>query len=182
MNNAEFTYEEVKEALDNGVTTHLKNQIIILPEWSDFIKSIDTAISEPPKNQRVNEGFEQIGNVLFFDKLAIGIDHSQTYNYPGLKEMKEYIEKFNLEVVKSYSFINFSSFQKTVGEHKDDVAAVYVQIINSVKWVIYTSDDVNNRESTEFILNPGDVIFKPKGVYHEVIPFMPRVGMSFVCR
>lgn len=172
------TPEEVRHALENGIHLQVNNQISILPDWSDFIGNIDTAIRENPKKSG-GDTFEQIGNVMFYDSLTIRINHSQNYPYTGLKEMKKYIEDLGLEIVRAYSFMNFSSLQKTSGEHEDDIAIVYFQCVNSAKWITYSRNNDNSRDSKEFILNPGDIMFSPRKVFHEVIPDMPRAAISF---
>ena len=44
------------------------------------------------------------------------------------------------------------------------------QIQGSTKWEF---------DSLSYILNPGDLIYVPRGVYHSVFPLTPRVGISF---
>ena len=57
----------------------------------------------------------------------------------------------------------------TYGKHKDNIDVYFWQVQGISEWII-------NEE--HILLNPSDLLFVEKGVYHEVIPKTPRAGIS----
>ena len=70
----------------------------------------------------------------------------------------------------AHSYINFLKSSRTFGDHNDTMTVRFWQGEGMTKWL------VNGNE--EYILNPGDLIIIPKGVYHNVKPLTPRFGIS----
>ena len=56
----------------------------------------------------------------------------------------------------------------------DPTEVFFVLVKGSMKWII---EDVEN-EFQEFIMEPGDMIYIPKGSFHNPIPYSPRIGLS----
>ena len=52
---------------------------------------------------------------------------------------------------------------------------IYAQFVGSVTWTIYDEDG-----SESHTLNPGDIIYVPKSVLHEVTSLTPRAAISFM--
>jgi ribosomal protein L16 Arg81 hydroxylase len=104
----------------------------------------------------------------------LAVNSAERYDYPGLNEIKEYFKSVNVEFLKSLVIVHFSTLQKTTGRHYDDKSVIYIQLINSVVWNVWEND-----VKKEFVLEPGDIMFMPKMIEHEVIPLMPRVAITF---
>jgi quercetin dioxygenase-like cupin family protein len=178
MSETILTAEEVKKASITNTPIHAKQQIKILPGWSDFIENINTAakdtsfVKEPPL-----ENFERLGHVRFYDKLTIGIDHSDKHPYPGLPEIIEYMNSLGLEPLITMSLMNFADSQRTTSRHSDNCFILYVQAVGSVRWSIWI-DGIEN----QFVLEPGDIIFVPKGKEHEILALSPRAALSFAVK
>jgi ribosomal protein L16 Arg81 hydroxylase len=69
----------------------------------------------------------------------------------------------------AHLYMNVSQHGGSFGRHVDDVDVYFWQCQGSSKWVM---------DDCEFILTPGDMIYVPKGIYHNVIPLTPRAGIS----
>jgi len=173
MNNNVLAGEQLQSAIKNQSPIHIKKQINVFPEWSDIINSIDVAMKEE-SIQACPPHCEQIGNVRFFDRLLLAVNSAERYDYPGLNEIKEYFKSVDVEFLKSLVIVHFSTLQKTTGRHYDDKSVIYIQLINSVVWNVWEND-----VKKEFVLEPGDIMFMPKMIEHEVIPLMPRVAITF---
>jgi hypothetical protein len=173
-----ITSSQIKKAFEDKTPLHAKKQISVLPDWSDFINNINSAIKddsyakEPPLLN-----FERVNHVRFYDKLTIGIDHSNKYPYKGLPEIINFLKTLNLEPFVTMSLMNFADSQKTTSRHSDNCLIFYVQAVGSAKWCILV-DDLEK----EFVLEPGDVIFVPDGLMHEIVPLMPRAALSFAVK
>lgn len=57
-----------------------------------------------------------------------------------------------------------------LGKHKDTVEVFFWQVHGKTLWIF---DDM------QIDLKPGDVLYVPKLVYHQVMSMSPRVGISF---
>ena len=75
-----------------------------------------------------------------------------------------------LDLKTAHLYINITTDVGTFGIHKDTVDVHYWQVQGKTKWIIEKKD--------EYVLEPGDLIYVPEGVYHSVIPQGPRVGVS----
>ena len=63
--------------------------------------------------------------------------------------------------------------KKLDDDKKDTTDVFYVEAQGKTRWIVY-----ENNISYEYILEPGDMIFVPASIYHEIKPITPRVGIS----
>ncbi len=121
-------------------------------------------------------------NVLDWTEAFINFNNSVSqnkeikFNYPGfyvsheghhIDKIKEVLKDLNCNIAHLY--FNISTNAETFGKHKDTMDVYFWQCQGVTKWIV---------EDDEVILNPGDLIYIPKGVYHNVIPLTPRLGVS----
>jgi len=99
------------------------------------------------------------------------------FSYPGFFVSHEghEIEKVqnvlkDLKCSIAHLYFNISTKAETFGKHKDTMDVYFWQCQGVTKWIIEGKDEV--------ILNPGDLIYIPKEIYHSVIPLSPRLGIS----
>ena len=99
------------------------------------------------------------------------------FSYPGFFVSHEghEIEKVqnvlkDLKCSIAHLYFNISTKAETFGKHKDTMDVYFWQCQGVTKWIIEDKDEV--------ILNPGDMIYIPKGINHNVIPLSPRLGVS----
>lgn len=125
-------------------------------EWSDVIEVINQVV-------RNNE------HIQLFSKLGIKFHNAERIK--NVEHVMTEIEKFGCgEKCTAHCYLSFSELSSTFGDHCDNVDVFFWQVIGRTKWII--GED-------EYILEPNDVIYVPKKVYHNVIPLSPRVGISF---
>ena len=98
------------------------------------------------------------------------------------------------------AFAGFTSDHQSISIHRDIMDVFYVQVVGEVRWEIWEPSaawfkglekDVEGEASLfniqpdqgtkiwEKNLSPGDAVWVPRGVWHQVIPFGPRIGFSF---
>jgi hypothetical protein len=178
MKESIITKQDIKESYDKLLPIHAKQQIKILPEWSDFINNMNNSIQKETLVLNTDTPkYKTIGHLRVFDTLAFSIDHPPEYPYPGIESMIDYLDKLDLKPFTAITFINLAGGQNTTSKHSDNCSILYVQAINSARWIVYMDG-----EEKEFILEPGDVMFIPQGLMHEVFAFMPRAAISFAVR
>lgn len=84
------------------------------------------------------------------------------------------------------ALINLVGNESKYSPHKDVIDVLSWQCLGSVTYRIYEGKDsdefevpldITNRSYKDYVLSPGDVIFLPKGVIHEVISKFPRATL-----
>ena len=92
-----------------------------------------------------------------------------------VKCLMDYIKKSNpnIDSMDAHIYINLSTLSKTFGNHIDPVDVCYIQAQGQTEWIV-----TENREKYKYILNPGDLLYIPQGIYHNPKPLTPRVGLS----
>ena len=63
--------------------------------------------------------------------------------------------------------------------HKDGMDVFYIQVHGNITWQIYTDDEQTVLFETKMV--PGDAMWVPRGIKHQVLQDQPRVGYSFGC-
>lgn len=112
---------------------------------------------------------------LNFDK-SIHSEKQIKFNYPGfyvsheghtIPKVESVLKDLNCNIAHLY--FNITTRAKTFGRHNDVMDVYFWQCQGVTKWIF---------DNDEIILNPGDLIYIPKGVFHNVVPLSPRLGVS----
>lgn len=130
-----------------------------LPTWDSIINNVDV-------NIRKNLPVKIMNNfgIVTHDTLDIVEIH------PILKILQK---KYSNLTTSAHAYISFSSKSSTFGKHKDDTDVWVWGCIGITKWTVF--DD----EIHKYYLHPGDIIYVPRGMYHDTKPITPRVSISF---
>ena len=122
-------------------------------------------------------------NVPSWDSIIHNLQHSIDNNLPMksnnnsfyvthhahlILETKPLMKK--LKAYDAHLYINFFPETKTFGKHKDTMDVAFWQVQGETEWTV---------EDKVYILNPGDLIYVPKGIEHSVHPLTIRAGISF---
>ena len=92
------------------------------------------------------------------------------FNLENFKQKKEQEETHCLCAI----YFSFFPLVESHGNHCDDTDLFHWQQVGQTEWKI-----TENNQTYTYVLNPGDCIFVPEGVYHDVCPLTPRIGLSF---
>ena len=102
------------------------------------------------------------------------VTHAGERYMPKVKAFQDAIAKeFNYDKVSSHVYIALTKMFQSFGDHKDVSDVLFWQIIGETTWVV-TDRGVKH----QYKLTPGDVIYVPQQMYHQVISNTPRVGIS----
>lgn len=138
----------------------IKNFWNVLPSWQNILDDLSLNIQDQsPVKMSNNLGFvthrgERINEIFLL------------MNY--IKSIEP-----NCSNVDAHIYISLLSNSETFGNHKDEMDVYYIQAQGKTKYII-TED---NKEF-EYIVEPGDMAFFPKGIFHNPIILTPRVGIS----
>jgi len=91
----------------------------------------------------------------------------------GLGEIKKEKAKLNL-VPYCAIYYSFFPYAKSHDPHCDETDLFHWQQVGKTQWIVNEDGQEYN-----YILQPGDYIFIPAGVYHHIIPLTPRIGVSY---
>ena len=170
---------KIKKSIENKEIFILRNSFIDVPSWDNFINLIDFVTSE----EYVSSGIRKkaIGyNWDLYTRIADPVDIRTGKNYnniiPQLDDVIKLFEYiFEEKTPYSECYINFSRHAEKLNPHTDQWTAVSWNCIGQVEWKIYDM----NKNAISYILNPGDIIVIPKGVFHSAYPLSPRASISF---
>ena len=195
--NLEEFKKTIKEADNKFEPAYFKNFIDKdhIPSWQDFLNCIYEEWQEPTDNDLAtivsgnNEkltGTVIVGKNLYINALN-GID-----NGPYVKErFKKYFPEIfkmteTLEQECGIS-INLAGPKVCVGpyqnlSHKDSWPAFSLQCQGQTYWTIsdksLMGEDPIKYQKT-FEMNPGDLLFFPEGIYHQIEVSAPRASLQF---
>lgn len=146
----------------------------LLPDWGSFMFHIEDKIhtSAATKYDSV-EGFggRTVGDVNFWDSISISTSGLDKKHYKNIDILESKLKDLHPGTYrKNIMFVNLAS-KPTDLEHADEYDVFFVQCIGSVVWKI--------KNGSDYVLEPGDAIFVPTTVIHEVVPLSPRASLSF---
>ena len=155
-------------------------------DWAEFINYIDFCYKQQDPDQvamhkeefmkggRVRRGLLQIWGYM-----TIFAENPSVEYFPKLRGMIEKaVKDYGGEMPRSsFALTNFSSAENITNRHDDLTHNLYFQCIGSVTWKIYSSKD-QDATYESYDLSPGDAIWVPSGVSHEVTAHMPRTAIT----
>jgi hypothetical protein len=149
--------------------------------WINFINCISDAYDLNDTGNRIEAHKEVLGKINFWQKLTMTLDNINEKNFPGIQQKVESLLKLHSSIKSSsrcvgyFGAVSLTTKEPTTGKHSDPMDVIYCQFVGSVVWEIFEENS-----SEKFILNPGDVIYIPKTVQHEVVSLSPRAALSFM--
>lgn len=145
------------------------------PSWENFLDHLSYAFKDSSFTGGNYSAKEVINAVNFWQKLTMTVENPTTEHYVYLDE---YIDLFKsihpMEFQGCFSIISLTDSEPTTSQHSDPVDVFYLQGVGRVIWKINNEDNIE-----EYVLNPGDVIFVPATVVHEIVSLSPRAAISF---
>jgi mannose-6-phosphate isomerase-like protein (cupin superfamily) len=153
-------------------------------KWEYFINFLDHGSQQPVPEGRQDEiekgednsQFRK-GLVAFWGYMTIVMDRPKNDFFPGLEDIRSnLVSIFNKNPSGSLAMISLSSSEKKIHRHEDVTDNLYIQCVGSVTWRLYTKD---SEKFIDYELTPGDVIFVPSGISHEVFPNSARCAITF---
>lgn len=174
--------DQINEARSKNQLLHVKNVFKSLPSWQDFINNLNYKYNSNKESDYYDKRFLKKDNketdVLIYNSLDIQVMHavSKDYQTNFLFQNKDIIKE--LENISGFSFgniktlINFIKDESEYFVHSDNHDVMLIQCQGNIEWRIYNSLDSKNYDS--YIIEPGDLVFAPSGVFHQVVISEPR--------
>ena len=128
---------------------HIKSYNNNCPTWQELLENFNNSVIDKQDIKHNSLGF-------FFS--------DEAHKIISVKNVLD-----DLKLVTAHLYMNISEDGDTYGRHCDDVDVYYWQVQGKTMWKF---------DNETYILNSGDLIIIPKGVYHNVVPLGPRAGIS----
>lgn len=150
---------EFLEAVSGNKNKHhyFKNVASKTPSWQSILALLNKNIISGAKMKML----DNLGFVCFDAHLL-----------PEVEQLLLEIKKTTTNSVSAHCYISLLQISKTFGRHNDNADVFFWQVQGSTKWC------VEDTEVAEYTLQPGDVIYVPRFMIHEVTPLEPRAGIS----
>ncbi len=146
--------------------------------WIDFIQMINYAYSRKNPTGSNYGSKEIIGSINFWHRLTMTIDLFSDELIAKIQPIIEILSKIHPGYFNGlFSAISFTDKEPTTSKHTDPVDVFYFQCLGRVEWDVSKDGSI-----ITYKLLPGDVIFVPANVAHEVRSLSPRAAISFMFR
>lgn len=181
--------QKVKSDIDKSrqlnTLLHIKNFYTNTPKWQNIINNINYKHNSQKESENDDSRFLKNKSVLTdifaYSSLDLQVCHSVSYKNQeySLNLLFDNYDIINeLSYASGYYFSNIKTIATfAVGEneyyiHKDDHDVILLQCEGTVEWRIYDSFD--STEYLSYIIEPGDLVFAPKGIIHKAVVTGPR--------
>jgi hypothetical protein len=188
-----ISIDEVKKMIEesraNKKILHLSSMFLDVPGWDKFINHLDhhfNTVPEYPLEESdewytIHNGTVAMSGYYFHVK-----DVLSEYKFTFFPESKPVVNFFN-EVYGEKTngggtFLNIVGNGMMVSTHVDDIDSVFWQCQGSTIWKVFLDKDDEDRgvEPIQTVLvEPGDVVVVPKGVFHGLKPHVSRAAIAF---
>jgi hypothetical protein len=183
--------KDILDAKQSKDIVLFKNLYPVVPIWDEFILNLNHEFNSQKTIDIDDQRFHN--NVLIYNKLdpisfkKIDLTKNSSSNifkksYHVFNIMDNFIN--NISCVKS--IINFVGNESKYYIHADHHDVISWHCIGQVEWRIYKTLEQEHPPPTEtsepyesYILSPGDVLFVPGGIVHQVVVTEPRASVLF---
>ena len=192
--------EDFKKAKMDGFALFYKHYFKADISWERILnflykQSLKDNLDLIKKDRNLETGVDVFGNVLLQRPLWLAPQTGKVWEENDFPEIKTFLNKLNSDFDNKEDFENCNSYKnwdtrscdcnslwhsegikislsnKFVGSHSDPWDACYLQIKGESYWKI------TGKDSVEYKLEEGDLLFFPKETAHEVWSEGPRMGL-----
>jgi hypothetical protein len=166
--------EMIQEARLKREAVVLKDVSLALPPWKSFIDHLYSSLRE---TENLSGFTNSVGQVIFYDSGTLNCGNAQNSKIPSSFDFNSMCEKLSDMEGGCSTLINFCQ-ENITGKHSDPMDRFYWQCIGSTVWKVGLDN-----EDISYELNPGDVLFLPKNLFHAVHNLTElRAGIIFSCK
>lgn len=150
---------------------HFGHVGIPVPSW-------DLVLAEVDREMNIQSETKDPNIIKHFNNYSIVIHQAQAI-HPIVSDFLDEIENSNKKFRKKQTYtaigyISLSSLSSTYGRHKDVMDVWCWQILGSTHWKVE-----GRKRNFDKVLEPGEMIYVPRGMWHDTKPMGPRVNISF---
>lgn len=172
--------EKITNSLLNNQHLLLKSFTSSLPTWEDFLNHLDAANK---KESGIIQDYSDLNKS--YGKIQINKDKSIQFGNSLHFKITEYCLPIFNDIFNSYGkgggvFMDLvSRLDSNYELHYDGTDVFHFQCLGTSEWQLSkTKEDFDSGIQDTLVMNPGDLMFIPKGTWHKVRSLSPRVGMT----
>jgi hypothetical protein len=175
--------EKIEQARTDRRAAVFRGLVKDTPKWEDFIQHAQRQADSPPATIPLIPLEERtINGVILRNLFYLAVRDPDLEAFPETKLIRDIFDSALSGTIEPTSaFINYIGGEPPIGVHADMRETVYWQCQGTSIWEI--SDDSVWPEVPKVIesneLHPGDVIYLPRELKHNVIIRQPRCGIAF---
>jgi len=147
--------------------------------WERMFKFMDTH----PRDHLTNKS--DIGSITL-----LKCNKRRSFPKIGGKDIIHELKKMFPDAnISAHIFFGLTTEHSTFGIHRDVMSVLYLQILGTVNWGIYKPKNANSitdvlrpahaKEVEKRLLQPGQMVWNPRGTFHHAEPNGTRMGISF---
>jgi hypothetical protein len=185
--------DKIIEASNNKTYALFRGLCKDVPNWSDFIENFDYNYNRDKDKNKNNPDPRYITDKIIvynkFDPIIFdAIEDKATRLFDKSLEAQSLIKGLTKKKVSSIkSIMNFLGNEQEYWIHSDNHDVISWHCVGTIEWRFYKNikkEDMNkiSIEGAEYdsvVLEPGDVVYVPAGVVHQVINNKPRASLVF---
>lgn len=178
--------EKIEQARESRRAAVFEGLAKDTPKWEDFIQHAQRQADTPPTIIPLIPLEERtINGVILRNLFYLAVRDPDVEAFPKTKYVRDiFDEALSGTIEPTSAFINYIGGEPPIGVHADMRETVYWQCQGTSVWEI--SDDSVWPDTPKVLatheLHPGDVIYLPRELKHNVAIRQPRCGIAFSFR
>jgi ribosomal protein L16 Arg81 hydroxylase len=111
---------------------------------------------------------------------TLAVNGIDTYN-PHIQTICAALEKVLNGAADVHMYISLTDYSKSFGIHNDYPYNLILQVDGACEWRVWDTKikpTAEHKPVIHTVLNPGDIIYIPTGVFHQCIPSGKRISLS----
>lgn len=171
METNNFFTSECLQHISLGIPYIKHKAYPIETEWDSIMKMMDAYIE--------NDSPLSINNAKFKIQIQWIERHGKDFlDHFALEHIENMKSVFYKNYISLIAFLGFGPEADSSGIHKDSMDVLLMQKANNVGFALYNSENPEDK-LVEFMLQPGDMVWIPRGTWHRIQPYGNRVTYSF---
>lgn len=167
--------DSITQSKAEGIPLVIRHLFTDLPDWDSALDQLNYSIKLIDDTQGNVGAKEIVGAVNFWSKLTLTVEKLNKKYISQLDNFENTLVNMCSGYCGNFGIISFTDSEPTTGKHNDPVDVIYVQCIGEVVWNTYP-EGVHSKHH----LFPGDAIFVPSKIDHEIESLGPRMAVSFM--
>lgn len=190
--------EQIKKAIQQNELLYIPSSFKHELNWSHFIEALDYKFNNTSvlhfHREQLKKAEDSLPIVIYnkldpviFDLFTSRRNITTINDMPSINSFSKFAQSVfdNYERVAIKAIMNFVGNEAEYHVHKDREEVLALGCIGAVEWRIYNNVpdkylDKFHREElpyTSILLNPGDLLYVPKGLVHSVVITEPRASL-----
>ena len=157
INNADFNL-----ARDKQQVLYISNALPDIITWDEAFDYFTKVVNENSIIKTPGRFFTLVTHTAHLHIDRVGAVCDQLTNLKNRQYMNMPVE--------GHMYKGLTAMSESFGPHSDDCEVVFWQCLGQTQWTV---------DDSVYTLSPGDCIYVPRGITHDVKSLSPRMGISF---